>query len=429
MDGSTKETVALLDEIGIDVFSPETRREELLAESFEAFSRFVLEEKRDWCLGVIEKDNGNTVGALQGGSEEFEVYRAVIADDHGAAAQWMREFHAQHPNYQSVFTTCKLQQYMLQMCDRRSNARGERQYTKLGNFMFILAFGPANGQVRHIDSMNPNVQLCLYMSNDCPSTVVYSLEDPPITNAQELLEHWETTTGTVPSLIQTILAKEAKRSLKSIWHAKYFGFWDTIDQHLLVFGKLYQAVSKALSLTVDPGTMLIAGGNEVHSGPKTNGPRLFAFAIGIPDAEQQEEAEAAAENDEDRDGEVQYTPLLAHVDLCCILFGFMDLDYYYHADRQEEHLEAKRYLLSLLLPFVREYPQETYARLLGDDRAEVRSWLAKLVEVVGRNGSTDSLFEEAIASDTMFYSPGDVKKRRAKLKRLQKKTAKASIPS
>lgn len=405
-----------LDAIEIDVLEPVSRKEEIMAQALEEFSSFVLREQA--CQEILDKHMGLTVGALQGGSEQHEIYRVSITRDHdGAAAEWMRAFHAspQGKRFINVLTVDKLEHYMLGMCDRRSSRRGGRTYEKLGNLMFILAFGHADGQVRHIDSMTPNLQLCLYMSSDCPSTVVYATEGPKITNCKELLELWGKTFD-VPALLTTILEEQAEVSLKDKWYTKYFSFWGTLDTNLECFGKLYQPVSRQLSLQCDPGTMLIAGGNEVHAGPRTLGPRMFAFAIGVP----VEEAESS--NDEDNNGEVQYTPVQVHVDLCCILFSMMDFEY---IDRQDEHEEAKLFLLYLLLPFIDEYPEETYARLMGDDRSEVRGWIAELVEhaKVNDENRIRLLMQKAIASETMFYSPMDPKKRRAKKKRRNKNPA------
>jgi hypothetical protein len=284
--------------------------------------------------------------------------------------------------------------------------------------MFILSFGHASGQLRHIDAMNPNVQICLYMSKDCPSTVAYALEEPWITSSEELLEHWEASISSVPAIIRTILTEKANQSLNSIPCTKWFAFWGTIDVHLKTFGKLYQTVSRPLAMQANPGTILIAGGNEVHAGPRTTGPRMFAFAIGIPEDRGDE-----TENDEDKDGEVQYTPVQLHIDLCCILFSLMDSEY---ADRHDEQFEAKMFLLSLLVPLIREYPSETYDRLMGDDRMEVRSWLRNLVQAMEQNRNIEKLLEEAVASSTIFCTPCDKKNRRAQQRRLRKRSAKKS---
>jgi hypothetical protein len=397
-----------LEALGVDILEPETKKEQILAEALEAFSEFILEEEKEKCLAILDKHDGASVGELQGGSDQHDIYRVSITEeDDDAVAELLRLFRGSSPRYANVLTIDKLRRYMLGMCDKRSNA-SSRNYRTLGNLMFILAFGPTFGQVRHIDHMDPNVQICLYMSNNCPTTIVYSMEGPPITNCRELVEHWETTAHlVVPELVKDILLDKGDALLKDASQTKYFSFWNTINAHFKWFGKLYQPVSQQLSLLqTDPGTTLIAGGNEVHAGPPTVGPRMFAFAIGIPDEEDNIEKE-------DNNGEVQYSPPLLQADLCCILFGAMDFEY---ADRMEEHLEAKRFLIDVLVTFVQEYPQENYVRLLGDERIEVRNWLGRLVQVLEDQEKVNALMKEAIESETMFYSP-DVGKRRAKKKK------------
>eukprot|EP00553_Chaetoceros_curvisetus_P013490 CAMPEP_0204634654 /NCGR_PEP_ID=MMETSP0717-20131115/29778_1 /ASSEMBLY_ACC=CAM_ASM_000666 /TAXON_ID=230516 /ORGANISM="Chaetoceros curvisetus" /LENGTH=310 /DNA_ID=CAMNT_0051653161 /DNA_START=70 /DNA_END=1002 /DNA_ORIENTATION=- len=289
---------------------------------------------------------------------------------------------------------------------------------RLGNLMFILTFGETDGQVRHIDNMVSNQQICLYMSSECPSTIIYSLDEPSITNTNELLDHWENefvTMNLTPfteneperalAFLKNLLDLNKDRHLKNKWYTKHCAHWVTIDLNLKCFGKLYQPVLSPLSLTMEPGTVLLAGGNDVHSGPPTTKARMFAFAIGIPEDASEEE----------NDGEVQYSPVLLHLDLCTILFPIMDLEY------TGEHRDTKLFLVTLLVSLVKEYPTEPFDRLLGDDREEVRNWLIKVAGVLQANeeknhNELNCLVEEAVASDTMLYSP-DVAKRKAKKKK------------
>ncbi|KAL7526881.1 hypothetical protein ACHAXR_001694 [Thalassiosira sp. AJA248-18] len=129
----------------------------------------------------------------------------------------------------------KIRSYMLGMCDRRSRERNCGRYTTLGNLMFIMQFGgPTIGQVRHIDNMVPNLQLCVYMSSRCPSTIVYAMDDRdglPVTDVSTLIEYWERGKNLVPELLKDILARNSDRKLKSKWHTKYFA-WDTINSQL-----------------------------------------------------------------------------------------------------------------------------------------------------------------------------------------------------
>lgn len=430
--------------MGVDIFEPESKREESLAQALEDFSRFVLHDESDLCQKILLAHLGESVGELQGGSEEHEIYRVSIpqkelgeSTNSIAAMELLREFNSSCKQ-KNELSYEKLVQYMLGMCDRRSQKRGSRKCTKLGNLMFILTFGQTHGQVMHIDQMDPNVQICLYMSPLCPSTTVYSMEGESfISNATDLVEHWGLE-NMVPDLVKTTLLEHGDSQLgqkgkhSGQYNYRYFSYWETINTHLKVFGRLYQPVAWKLSLQTDPGTTLIADGNGVHSGPPTERPRMFAFAIGIPE-------EGVAKgcpdntygeheiNDESKDGEVQYNPVLLHADLCCILFSrMMEPEY---TNRRSEIDGAKRFLLSMLVDLAGEYPNETYARLLGDDRSELRDWLGRLVAVLreesGRHASSPSmriqlLVQEAIDSDSLVFCPGDtksLKKRRAKAKK------------
>lgn len=434
-----------LHEMGVDVIEPESGKEEIMAEAFDAFSSFILEEEREKCQDILDNhiNIGSSVGELQGGSDHHSIYRVLIpdddCDDQDAATELLKAFYSsyQGKRYSSVLTIQKLKQYMLGMCDKHQRIceaeylhtrAAPRKYVKLDNLMFILSFGPINGQVRHIDNMVPNLQICLYMSSECPSTIVYAMDGSPITNSKDLINHWGKNESSsqeyshhVPALIKKMLSEKGDETLKSKWYTKYFAFWDSINTNLNCFGKLYQPVSLQLSLKTDPGTTLLAGGNEVHAGPPAQNARMFAFAIGILEDSEDDQDESEFKN-EVNNGEVQYSPVLLHADLCCILFSIIDYEY---VDEKNYAEEAKLFLLTVLLNLVKDFPMETYDRQIPDDRSEIRDWLGQILDALQEQdrSSIDKLVKKAVKSDTMFYSP-DVKKRRIKKKK--RRNAKSS---
>jgi len=412
----------VLYEMEIDIYEPETKKEESLAEAMGAFSSFVLHEEPSKCQTILDNDTGGTVGELQGGNVHYRIYRVSIPEDvvdetvcSDAALVLLREFHSsrQGKRYGNVLTIEKLKQYMLGMCARRANERGYRTYESLGNLMFILQFGgPTHGQVRHIDNMVPNVQICLYMSCDCPSTVVYEMEGDPITNGKLLLEHWiNHEDRVVPILIRRILKERGDVNLKGKWYTKFFAFWGTINSQLNCFGKLYQPVAFQHSLQTDPGTTLLAGGNEVHAGPPTVGPRMFAFAIGIP---KEGDDDDDREEHDDNDGEVQYSPVLLHIDFCALLFSILDNEY--SKGPEEMVREAKCFLLNILIALLKDYPMREYLLQISEDRSDLLKWLDNVLTSLDHDGIVCKLVNQAADSKELFYSP-DVVKRLSKRKK------------
>ena len=503
-----------LHEMDIDILEPESRSEQLLAQLFQDFSHFVLHQEPRKCLLILQRaveaggDGGgdDSVGELQGGNDDYSIYRVSFPTDEysddfsststrtssrstyankNAAMLLLKEFNeyncqmkrnnSSSSSSSQMLTTHKIQQYMLGMCQRRSEIRffddgRRRNYTKLGNLMLILQFGgPTSGQVRHIDNMVPNIQICLYMSSNCPSTIVYEMDDGngedgemcdeviSVTNCKSLLECWEAgiwsntrtpeegdstssintkepthigigPTVVVPILVREILETKCRMRLKSKWFTKYFAFWKTLDSHLRCFGKLYQPVSYQLGLDeTDPGTTLLAGGNEVHAGPPTTGSRMFAFAIGIPEEElgrdgeegggiyeelQDEEEEFG---DEGNDGEVQYSPVLLHIDFCCLIFSILDYEYS-KVDNDDAVREAKRFLLDILLLLIRDYPMKAYLLQIDNERGGIQTWLESVLNSLDDEKIISNLVQEALDSDFIFYSP-DVIRRKSKKKK------------
>ena len=404
-DDGDGDVLGALERLGVDIVAPRGAREEAFASSLERFSAFVLEGERELCLGILdahlERDDGS-VGELQGGSDAHRIYRAVLPDDDGgdgggggAAAALLRAFRSSPAGRGEALTAAKLRRAMLDGCGRAE---------RLGNVMLVMAFGPVPGQLRHIDGMDPNLQLCLYMTPDCPSTVCYEMDGPAVDDAATLAARWRADGRAAPAAVLAVLRARSSLPLAATWWTRAFAgsLGPTLDEGLRRFGKLYQRVARALATDVDAGALLVAGGNEVHAGPRTARPRMFAFAVGIPEGH----------GGDANDGEVQYNPVLLHVDVCCVLFGDLDFGPVAHDGAPE----AKRFLLGVLADAVRDAPDaEAYERQLGDDRAELRSWLAALARAVDDARAVDALLAAAAASESLLFAP-DVAKKRKKRK-------------
>eukprot|EP00557_Chaetoceros_sp_GSL56_P002797 CAMPEP_0176501248 /NCGR_PEP_ID=MMETSP0200_2-20121128/14054_1 /TAXON_ID=947934 /ORGANISM="Chaetoceros sp., Strain GSL56" /LENGTH=447 /DNA_ID=CAMNT_0017900111 /DNA_START=311 /DNA_END=1655 /DNA_ORIENTATION=+ len=406
---SHDEIIDTLQDKGIDIFEPESKREKMMAEAMESFSLFVLDEEPDLCKEILENDRTESVGLLQGGNDIYSIYRVMIngIDDPNhyrkPVTLLLNEFYSRHSGkkYRDIFTVEKLKEYMLLMCQRRSNSRNCGDFASLGNLMFILQFGgPTEGQVRHIDNMVSNVQICLYMSRNCPSTVVYELEgeDDSIVDCKSLLEYWLCEGYEVPSLIVDILESKSTDSLKAKSYTRFFSFWKTLDNHLGCFGKLYQRVEYQHSLVLDPGSTLIAGGNEVHAGPPTTSSRMFAFAIGIP-----EDIDDAIDKGDCNDGEVQYSPFTLHMDFCSIIFSILDNEYV--EECTDKVCEAKEFLLRILIDFLKDFTMKEYLLQIDPSRKQLIEWLEVLLDNLDNDGFVEKCLSTACTAKEIFSSP------------------------
>jgi hypothetical protein len=216
-----------------------------------------------------------------------------------------------------------------------------------------------------------------------PKYNIYELDGPDIVCGEDLLSFWEGAFDdeSAPNLLREILASKSDDRLDAQFRRSYIpprlAAWGSINATLSRFGKLYRPVTRSLSLLTDPGTTLVAGGNEVHAGPPTTGPRMFVFAVGIPEGggEGNDEEDSV---DKSGDGEVQYCPALLHMDLCSILFAMMHHEF---TDRDiSEHTDSKRFLLRVLVDFISENPNETYVQNLVDNkRRALREWVQSFV--------------------------------------------------
>ena len=425
-----------LTERGIDVFEPKSMPQKHAAQLFEEFSHFVFHSEKDECLKILEHDldnGGGSVGELQGGSDTYAIYRVSFPSDDSdgqtdnAALQLVNYYNQHHGlSSKSSLSTEKIKQYMIGMCDRRTRERNCRNYTSLGNLMFIMQFGgPTEGQVRHIDNMVPNLQICLYMSSNCPSTTVYAMDEGdglPVISARTLVDFWERQNENivVPHLLRDILIQHADSKLKSKKHTKYFG-WTTINLQLLCFGKLYQPVEYQLGLHVKPGTTLLAGGNDIHAGPPAKESRMFAFAIGIPEEDIEDQKEnASVDGDGTNDGEVQYSPVLFHIDFCCLLFSILDHENNQADNNEGSAGEAKHFLVDILIDLIKDYPMDEYLLQIDQEREDVRNWLKSILSRLKEGRVVDDLVQNAVQSDRILYSPDLIMRRAKKKKHLSK---------
>lgn len=252
------------------------------------------------------------------------------------------------------------------------------------------------------------------------------MKDPPINSCIDLLVYWKNVHRVeVPQIIEDVLVSMGDVKLKDLAYARHFAAsWISLNHHLLNFGRLYQPVLRHLQVaSCDPGTTLIAGGaNHVHAGPPSAGPRMFAFATGIPSelADDSSSSKVGHQEDiEDNDGEVQYSPALLHLDLTCILFGMMHFENDFSRCNENDINDAKRFLLERLLPLLKEYPHETYELQLGDERQPLKEWLQQLVPVLESPLEVESLLELGSSSDSIFFSPDVQSKAFRKLRQRQ----------
>jgi hypothetical protein len=397
----------------VELLAPDTKKEHALAQVMQAFSNFVFYEERESCLVILRmQKHSEEVGELQGGNDDYSIYRVVITNHPKDAVSELLNLFVQNTHSRNtILTKDSLQQYMLGMCGRFSDGA----YTQLSNLMLVFSFGKTDGQVRHIDHTHPNAMVCMYMSQECPSTIVYSSSYGSISNCEELLDHWQDGDChrlAVPNLVKDILVEQEHTDLSH----SYFAFWKTLQHQLENFGKLYlpQDEISVCDQSTGPGATLIAGGNAVHAGPPTNGPRMFAYAIGVYNDED--------DNDNDgkdgkiNDGEVQYSPALLQLDLCCLVLGWMRDEY---ADRMEEHLEVKQFMVSMLVDMIldmqKQHGNETYARssLLGDDRSQAIEWIGRVVQAgandIDFNGDDiDALIQQGVAEGDRIFAIPDV---------------------
>ena len=185
-----------------------------------------------------------------------------------------------------------------------------------------------------------------------------------------------------------------RRARSWMWHPRYFADnkkWKTMDDQLRRFGKLNQPVRRSLGLIVAvPGTTFLTGGNEVHSGPPSARSRMFAYAIGIPTREvggcddgddasddvggsamSGKDGDGDGDENDENDGEVQYSPVLLHIDFCCILFGIFDFENHesdgvvcneYIDDDISACRKTKVFLVDVLINLIEDYPMTVSER-------------------------------------------------------------------
>lgn len=433
---------------------PETNRQRWQAQVWADFAQYCTSKENEWVRTLVETSETDDVGLLQGGAAAGpDIYRVAIhvppvvkngtssSRSNHVSQQMLRRF-CQDPStpaeYAKVATFEGLQAYILTMCRQKSKQASVQSMSSscLENFMLIVSFaGGCPGQVWHIDRMDDNHAVFLYLTDPCPTTR-YSVpnehdddggddHDPGVDSVETLLECWEhyytstdptITPRQVPDALRQVMSNHAdtpltvprRRRGKQIESAlqrqrpMMQSSWTTLNDQLRVFGRLYQQpVRSTLYLpTVEPGTIGIASGNAIHAGPPTTAPRMVVFGIGVPSEDTSTTTRTSADNnDKDRnrdddnnydddnqnDGEVQYSAILLHVDLCIIVFAMLEEN---ETDVGEESVQsAKAFLLHVLDRLDRENRAEKcdadlqyyYRQVLGgnDEQTKLCDWLIR----------------------------------------------------
>jgi hypothetical protein len=167
-----------------------------------------------------------------------------------------------------------------------------------------------------------------------------------------------------------------------------------------------------------PGTTLIAGGNEVDAGPPTGSPRMFVFGVGVLDIGRKEVSRnnIYTSNDnstdinidihnhnhndrEDNDREVQYSPVLLHIDFYTLIFCILRHSRDLAKKNEEAHLEAKIFLLQILIELVKDYHMRGYLFQIGADHSALLSWFEEMLNHLNEKELVDRLIDNAINSD------------------------------
>ena len=89
-------------DLDVDIFEAEDGQDLAMAEAMECFSTFVLEDEQEKCRAILDKHLGRSVGELQGGSQDFDIFRVLITHEEesgedGAAADELLEAFCTSP--------------------------------------------------------------------------------------------------------------------------------------------------------------------------------------------------------------------------------------------------------------------------------------------------------------------------------------------
>ena len=106
----------ILDMMEVDIIKP-SKRDEKMVNAMDAFASYVLYEEMEVCKTILDNHmaKGVTVGALQGGNDENEIYRVVINDDeNGACFELISKFRTSREGkkFSHLLTAEKFEEYI-----------------------------------------------------------------------------------------------------------------------------------------------------------------------------------------------------------------------------------------------------------------------------------------------------------------------------
>ncbi|CAB9524120.1 expressed unknown protein [Seminavis robusta] len=177
---------------------------------------------------------------------------------------------------------------------QRDPRLGDMEY---GNFSLICTYGPVDAQAPHLDSLKPNFQFGLILSDNAPGTLFYE-SAVDVSDVNALVEHWKNVdtilgspykraTAMPPALVQAM-----ERDASVLLLLSHFG------RVLLPERSVYDRMRHKEKLAT--GSLLSLPGSVVHAGPASTDFRAVIFFSGWPNG-----SEVAP-----YDPDVQYTSVL-----------------------------------------------------------------------------------------------------------------------
>lgn len=265
------------------VVPPNEQEDAPMLKKLQAISKFVL---RADAREIFQKLSGYTI--IQGG--RAEIFLHSIVNEFGQtippeAGQWICSQCGVSPQ--------QLIDYAIQQAQK--DPRG--QNIDFSVFSFIVNFGPVLAQDLHLDSIWPNVQAAMIVSDRVKGTKIFDTNYPvkTVRTTRFILRYEIGYSESVSHMLFFLLgvndAAMQPSQLQRCWPDVPESLLSVLESNKTVinllndYGKVFcNSLTKASNEKIlhPTGTVLLQHGSTLHAAPRCTGPRIILFYSGSP---------------------------------------------------------------------------------------------------------------------------------------------------
>jgi hypothetical protein len=244
--------------------------------------KIYLDENEKIIIPLINNDTNNSCTKIQG--NRFEIFIKVEGKGDNVWLQILDNMiQLKKQKYKYYTDPMTLSQEIIQYCrfqaSKDHRAKDQKHESIIGNFTLIHTYGEVQQQIQHLDSIPPNYQFGLCLTENCPITKYWVVSiDKTIISLHDIKD---SILHNINDENFDVLKCEAITSLLDGFGLLFTGVNDQTEGVYEVHNS--KGEKQILpSIVLNTGDVTSLPGGILHAGPATRNNRLIIFFTGCP---------------------------------------------------------------------------------------------------------------------------------------------------